>query len=105
MPLLGMTTLHDRTARTAKLFRNQRNLAVRIPTDWISPDADVSEVELSFDGDVITVRPVLEHRLGQVLEQLKQKLDSDPVLRAELDSWEDPVGPPPALTRRAVPPA
>lgn len=88
-----MTTSRDDATRTARLFRNQRNLAVRIPTDWVSPDADVSEVELSFNGAVITMRPLSRHRAGEVLKRLKERLDQDPALSAELAAWETPDDP------------
>ena len=86
-----MTTTHDKTTRRAKLFRNQRNLAVRIPTDWINPSGEISEVELSYDGNTITVRPVLLHRAGEVLERLQEQLHQNPLLTAELETWETPV--------------
>ncbi len=68
---------------------------MRIPTEWISPEADVAEVELTFDGDVIVIRPLARRRAGQVLERLQNEVDRDPDLLRELAAWEVPADPQP----------
>lgn len=77
---------HDSDTRTASLFRNASNLAVRIPTDWIDPDGDIRQVELVRRGDSIVLRPIL----GQTLPELLDELAQTPVPQAELDAWVEP---------------
>jgi len=62
-------------------------MAVRFPTDWISPDSGIREVTLVRSGECITITP---SRGG--IDPLAAFLDSitgSPIPASELDGWDD----------------
>lgn len=70
MPAPSIPDLHERHAR---LFRNGRNQAVRIPREFELPGA---EVIIRKEGDRLIIEPVAtESRLLQVLSSLKPVKD------------------------------
>jgi virulence-associated protein VagC len=77
---------HDSDTRTASLFRNASNLAVRIPTDWIDPDGDIRKIEMVRHGDTIVLRPVRDQSFAELLDELART----PVPQTELDTWAEP---------------
>ena len=93
------TADHVSDTRTASLFRNASNLAVRLPTDWIAPDVDIGQVQLVRQGDDIVVRPIL----GQTLTEPPDGLAQTPGHKAELEGLgHSPVQR--RLTHRKAPP-
>ena len=50
--------------KTAKIFANGRSRAVRIPGEWLK---GADEVELSYEGDRVVIKPI-RPTLGEVAE-------------------------------------
>jgi len=80
-----MNTQVDHRSRRASLFRNANNLAVRFPADW---KIDAVEAEISFDGEVITVRPIAPtSSLADLFREFASEAPDE-------EPWEDPLDPP-----------
>jgi virulence-associated protein VagC len=72
--------------RRTRMFRNGKyNTAVRFPSDW---DIDPTDAEISYDGDVITVRPLTS--LADVFEQISQRETPHPFIEPD-DLPAEPV--------------
>jgi virulence-associated protein VagC len=84
---LSMSNSRSENTRTAALFRNAHNMAVRFPTDWISPDSGIRDVTLVRSGDCITIIP---NRDGaDPLAAFLGSIASSPIPASELDAWDD----------------
>jgi len=73
--------------RTAALFRNAQNLAVRLPIDWISPGSDVHSVVMTRIGECITLTPI--HTSNDALAAFLEAIADSPIPAAELEGWDD----------------
>jgi antitoxin VapB len=74
------------TQRHARLFRNGRNQALRIPREFEMPG---DEVIIHKDGDRLILEPVKTQRLLAVLATLKPVEDHFPDVDAGLPSLDD----------------
>ena len=82
----------EANTRTAALFRNAQNLAVRIPRDWIEPGSDVQSVVMTRTGECITLTPI--HNEHDLLAAFLNTVADSPIPESELDGWdEDPATP------------
>lgn len=80
------------TTRQAKLFRNNRSQAVRIPADWELPGTSVA---IRRDGERLILEPLRPRGILGLLsswdaidEALPEPLD--PVPAPEPDLWREP---------------
>jgi len=61
--------------REARLFKNRRNQAVRIPVD-LAFSADVNKVHIHREGERLIIEPIHENKLVALLDNW-QPLDED----------------------------
>lgn len=74
------------TQRHARLFRNGRNQALRIPREFELPG---DEVLIHKDGDRLILEPVKKHRLSDLLATLEPVDDDFPDVDACLPPLDD----------------
>lgn len=72
--------------RYARLFRNGRNQALRIPREFELPG---DEVVIHKDGDRLILEPVRKHRLLEVLARLEPLDEAFPDVDEGLLSLDD----------------
>jgi antitoxin VapB len=83
-----MTATEKPPSKRVRLFRNGRSQAVRIPKEF---EFAGDEVELTREGDVITLRPVLRVGSGTALAALLKTFET-----VDENPWADIPDPPPA---------
>ena len=74
------------TVRRARLFRNGRNQAVRIPRDF---ELDGAEAVIWRDGDRLVIEPVGKGRLLDLLARLPPLPDEFPDVDDTLEPLDD----------------
>ena len=83
----------SQNTRTAALFRNAQNLAVRIPKEWIAPGSDVHSVVMTRTGECITLTPI--HDTDDPLAAFLDVIAHSPIPDSELQGWDDDPQTPP----------
>jgi len=74
--------------RKAKLFKNRRNQAVRIPVD-LEFDATVEQVNIHREGDRLIIEPVRENKLVALLDSWQLLDEEFPEIKDEIATPEE----------------
>jgi antitoxin VapB len=73
--------------RRARLFRNGRNQAIRIPREW---ELEGDEAEISREGDRLIIEPVRKGGLLELLSGLEPIEETFPDIDEALPPLDEP---------------